>query len=170
MKTHQFALASALLLSALAPAAAHVGVTPDHLPAGAYARLAFTVPHGCKGSATTGLQLRIPHEQLHAARPMPKPGWTLEIRRAPLAAPVSLHGRELRDSVVEISWSGGPLANAHFDEFVIQGKLADGNAPLRFEVLQICEQGRTEWNGTAGSESPAPVLKIDDADPHAGHH
>jgi uncharacterized protein YcnI len=164
-------LLRSMLLMLAAPAMAHVTVTPRQLPEGAYARLSFAVSHGCDGSATTRLVLRLPAAQILHAKPMPKPGWTLQIQRVALREAATLHGRALNDSVAEIVWSGGPLDDAHYDEFVVHGKLAGGRQPLRFEVLQECERGRTEWSGAPGSPHPAPVLTIE-APPagRAGHH
>jgi uncharacterized protein YcnI len=156
---------------AAATASAHVSVAPAQAPAGAYVRLAFGVTHGCQGSATTELVLRLPHEQLLNAKPMPKAGWTLDIERRALGQPYELHGRRIADSVAEIRWRGGPLPNAHYEEFVIAAKLADGSAgALPIEVLQLCERGRNDWVGPPGSESPAPVLRIEPAAAAAPHH
>lgn len=166
----KFPFAPLLLAALAAPAAAHVTLAPQQLPEGAYARLVFAVPHGCDGSATTRIVLRLPAAQILEARPMPKPGWTLQIERAALPAPVLLHGRALADGVGSIAWSGGRLDGAHYDEFVVHGKLAGGTAPLRFEVLQECERGHVEWNGAPGSAHPAPVLTIEaPASAHEGH-
>jgi uncharacterized protein YcnI len=153
------------------PAAAHVTVAPASAPAGAYVRLAFAMTHGCQGAATTEVVLRIPHEQLLNARPMPKAGWTLDIERRPLARPYELHGRRVADSVAEIRWRGGPLPNAHYDEFVIAAKLADdASGALPIEVLQLCERGRNDWVGPPGSEAPAPLLRVEPAAPAAPRH
>lgn len=163
--------AAAGLLAAPLVAVAHVGVTPAAAPAGSHVRLAFGVPHGCRGSATTEIVLRLPHEALIGAKPMPKPGWTIAIERRPLARPLELHGRRVADSVAEIRWRGGPLAHEHYDEFVIAGRLADDAAgPLRVEVLQGCEDGRNDWTGAPGSDSPAPELEVQPrAAPHRHH-
>lgn len=163
-----FALAA---YCAAATASAHVTVAPPSATAGSYVRLAFGITHGCQGAATTEVVLRLPHEQLLNARPSPKAGWTIDIERRPLAQPYELHGRRVADSVAEIRWRGGPLANAHYDEFVIAAKLAEGSAgALPIEVLQLCERGRNDWVGPPGSESPAPLLRIEPAAPAAPHH
>ena len=74
-------------------------------------------------------------------------------------------------SVAEIRWRGGPLENAHYDEFVIAAKLADGlDAPVAFEVLQQCERGRNDWSGAPGTESPAPRLQVEPVRPAAHSH
>lgn len=164
------AILAFVLSVAAAAASAHVSVTPPSAAAGSHVRLAFGITHGCQGAATTEVVLRLPHEQVLNARPMPKAGWTLEIERRPLARPYELHGRRIADSVAEIRWRGGPLANAHYDEFVIAAKLADGSADaLPIEVLQLCERGRNDWVGPPGSDSPAPVLRIEPAVPAAPH-
>jgi uncharacterized protein YcnI len=79
--------------------------------------------------------------------------------------------------VREITWRGGPLPDAWYDEFVIQVKLPDAPGRYAFKVLQACEQGRNEWVEAAGQggKFPAPVLEVGGAPatltaPTAGDH
>jgi uncharacterized protein YcnI len=102
---------------------------------------------------------------------MPKPGWTLELRRAPLAVPYESHGRRITDDVVEVTWRAAAreawLADAHFDEFVLRGQTPERAGPLWFKVLQLCERGQWDWaevpaTGTAtrGLRAPAALLEV----------
>jgi uncharacterized protein YcnI len=151
--------------SYLGPAQAHVTIAPSSAPAGAYQTLTFKVGHGCDGSATTGITVQLP-DGVPTAKPMPKPGWTIEL---PAAKPAAGGTREL-------SWRGGPLPDAYYDEFVMQVKLPDAPGRYLFKVGQQCEHGRVDWADVPGpdvqSKTPAPVLDVlpADAGEHAGHH
>lgn len=63
------------------------------------------------------------------------------------------------------------LQNAHFDEFVLRGKLPDAAGPMWFKVVQTCQDGVNSWTeipatGTSiqGIKSPAALLAITAAD------
>ena len=150
-----------VLLGALgaASASAHITLAEGRAPAGGYARLTLQVPHGCSGRATTGLAVELP-AGLASVKPMPKPGWTLAIEREPLATPLSLHGRPVTDRVARVRWEGGALANEHFDEFVLLVKLPDAPGALALRTRQSCGTETVDWSGDAGSETPAPVLRV----------
>lgn len=162
--------ALAVLLPGLA--AAHVTIDPPQAEAGAYVRAAFRVPHGCAGGlATERLVVTLP-EAVVQARPMPKPGWSLAVTRAPLEVPVDNgHGGQVTDRVVEIAWSGGMLADAHYDEFVVLLRLARDLAPgtaLPIAAVQHCPGGASAaWTEVpeagrrvTGYRHPAPVIRI----------
>jgi periplasmic copper chaperone A len=168
-------VACAALSAMLPPAFAHTIADPNEGVAGAYLRTAFRVTHGCKGSPTVAVTIRIP-EAVVQAKPMPKPGWTIEIKTRPLDPPVdSGHGFKIRSAVTEVTWRGGPLDNAHFDEFVVSLRLPDGPAQtLYFPTTQICEQGRNEWTeipkeGQRWHELPGPAPFILLKKAGAGH-
>lgn len=137
-------LAGALALLVSLPARAHVSFAEPGATAGSWYKGALRVTHGCKGSATHTVTVQIP-KGVVAARPMPKPGWTIATRLAKLDQPFELHGRRITETVAEITWSGGRLENAHFDEFSILMRLPDRAGKLHFLVSQICDQGRHDW-------------------------
>jgi hypothetical protein len=140
---------AALLAAPLAHA--HITIAPATAPAGAYQTLVFKVGHGCAGSATTGITVQLPEGV--TAKPMPKPGWTIAL--APR----------------EISWRGGPLPDAYYDEFTLQARLPDAPGRLVFKVGQQCEKGRTDWADiTPESKTPAPVLEVTPAAMPMHHH
>lgn len=156
-------------------ARAHIVADPAEGPAGGYFRTAFRVTHGCKGSPTVALTIRMP-EGVLSAKPMSKPGWTIEIKTRPLDKPVAgQHGIAIRSAVTEVTWRGGRLENAQFDEFVVMVGLPDrAGETLYFPVQQTCEKGETDWNGIPASgqnwhdlPEPAPFIKLK---PAAGGH
>lgn len=166
---------SLICLCAAFTAQAHVTIGPASAPAGAYQTLAFKVGHGCDGSATTGITVQLP-EGLASAKPMPKPGWTIELVEGRFSTPLTVHGKTVTGGVREISWRGGPLPDAYYDEFVMQVKLPDAPGRYVFKVGQQCEKGRVDWADVpaqgASAKTPAPVLEVvpTDAGEHAGHH
>ncbi len=151
--------ASLLVLAALAqPAAAHVTLETQQAVAGSTYKAVLRVPHGCAGSATTAIRIRIP-DGMTSVKPMPKPGWQLSTVTGKLSQPVSDgHGGQITEGVREIAWTGGKLLDAHSDEFVFRGTLPNKpNERLYVPVVQECEQGVDRW-----IEIPAPGKSADD--------
>jgi uncharacterized protein YcnI len=112
--------------------------------------------------------VRIP-DGVTSVKPQPKPGWKLAITRVKLAKPIDAgHGRTINETVSEVSWSGGELADEHFDEFRITMKLPDrAGATLYFPVVQDCREGVHRWieipeKGRPADElkEPAPALRV----------
>ena len=173
LKATTVAFAGLALMPALARA--HSTAEPSEGTAGDYLRTAFRVTHGCKGSPTTAVTIRIPEGVLQA-KPMPTAGWTIETKTRPLDTPVdSGHGFKIREAVTEVTWSGGRLENAHFDEFVLSMRLPNKpGATLYFPMVQTCEKGSNNWTGipAAGQKwgdlpEPAPYIAVKKAVGHA---
>jgi uncharacterized protein YcnI len=148
---------------------AHITVAPASAPAGAYQTLVFKVGHGCDGSATTSITVSLPEGV--TAKPMPKPGWTLDLVEGKLATPLQAHGKTITRAVREITWRGGPLPDAYFDEFTVQARLPEVPGRYAFKVGQQCGKGRVDWAGVVpGSKAPAPVLEVVPAAMPPHHH
>ena len=153
------------------PASAHVVLETRQAAVGSFYKAVFAVPHGCSGSATTRLRVQIP-EGVIAVKPMPKPGWNLEVVKGKYAGAYDFHGARLTEGPKEVVWSGGKLADDNYDEFVISSYLTDSlkpNTTLYFPVVQECEQGVSRWidippegrgGHDQGSKSPAPGVKL----------
>lgn len=158
-----------MLVPALAwatPAKAHVVIEPAEVAAHSYARLAFRVGHGCGTAATIAIEVALP-EGVSMARPMPKPGWDIAIERRPLARPVSSGHGLVREAPASIAWRGGPLPDAHYDEFIMMIRAPDQpGTTLVFPVVQRCEGGAQHaWvelaePGQPRPRSPAPTLRL----------
>lgn len=160
-------LAAAILVSGLcgfAPrASAHVTLSQGQAPIGTSYKAVLQVPHGCDGSATTAIRVRVPEGVLDV-KPMPKPGWTINLVRGKYAKPYNLYRAEV---VTEIDWSGGRLPDEYYDEFVFQsflsGDLKSGQT-LYFPVVQECEKGIHRWieipSPGVDYPEPAPGLKL----------
>ena len=154
-------------------AQAHIVLEQKSAVAASYYKATFMVGHGCEGSATTGITISIPQGVVNV-KPMPKSGWHVHVRVEPLAKPYQLHGKTFTEGVTQVSWTGGPLADANFDEFVMLTRLPDAPGTLYFKVVQTCEQGETRWEEipaegktTRDYKSPAALLEVT---PSADHH
>ncbi len=161
-------LAACVLMRPVA-AAAHVSIEPSTAGAGSV-KLTFAIPHGCAGSATTVVRIKIP-EGFIGVKPAPKSGWTLATRTDAYARSYDyFHGKTLSRGVTEVVWSGGKLQDDHFDEFKVMGFVTGGFQPgdaIYFPVTQACEEGQLVWSEVpaAGADphslkSPAPALRI----------
>ena len=181
-------LASALALLAQAPAFAHVVLaTPEARPDSYYVG-EFRLSHGCGDSPTVAFRIEIP-DGINIARPQPKPGWAIEIERAPLATPMRTEYGEITERVSAVTWRG-LLPADQFDDFALLMKLPNRAGPIHFRALQTCEQGGRAWVDVPAAgqnahdlENPAPTLMVrrpasaaaaaapaPASDPHAHHH
>lgn len=137
---------------------------------GAPYKAVLRVAHGCEGTATTTLRVRIP-EGVIAVKPMPKPGWSIDTVSGKYSKTYNyFHGAKLGEGVTEMSWSAGKLPDAYYDEFVFAAFLAgdlEAGKTLYFPVVQECEKGVHRWieipaAGEPGHDlpEPAPALKL----------
>jgi len=142
MKYIAFAAAATLLA---ASAHAHVTLEQKTATAGSYQKLTFRVGHGCQGSPTREITVTLP-EGVKSAKPMPKQGWQIQV------TPTS------------VTWTGGPLPDDYYDEFVVQVRLPADAGTRHFKVMQACVKGSMAWNDpTPGSKTPAPALDVQPA-------
>ena len=161
-------LAGGALMLAAAPTAAHVTLETGQAEPGSTYKAVLRVGHGCEGHPTTAVRVRIPDGMI-AVKPMPKPGWTIEIKKAAYERPYDYFGETLTEGVTEIAWSGGELPDAYYEEFVFRGRLTgfEPGTVLSFPVVQECTQGVHRWieipaEGQDPDEldEPAPQLTI----------
>jgi uncharacterized protein YcnI len=165
MKRIALTLAAGALAAVASAPQAHVVLERRSAVAGTYYKAVFMVGHGCEGAATTAIRVQIP-DGVSYVKPMDKPGWTLETRTAALAKPVSHHGRTLTESVVEIVWRGGRLADDRYDEFVALLRLPKEPGKIYFKVLQACEVGEHAWvevpaAGAAARKLERPAAELE---------
>jgi uncharacterized protein YcnI len=155
-----------LLAAAFAAPLAHAHITLEQTsaPAGAYQKLTFRVGHGCEGSATNGITVLLP-EAVTGAKPMPKAGWNVSTTSGPSNAALGAAPGANASAVREVSWKGGPLPDAQYDEFSMQVKLPQVPGKYYFKVLQLCDKGRMDWSDIPAAsdvklKTPAPVLDV----------
>ncbi|KAA1418692.1 YcnI family protein [Nocardioides humilatus] len=182
MHIRRIALPATAALGALAltvaPAAAHVTISPNTTAAGAYAVLTVSVPHGCDGSATTEIAIKLP-EEIYAVTPTRNPFWTVEKVMQTLDEPITdAHGNEITERVDQVVYTANtPLPDGQRDAFELSLQLPDAaGETLAFPIVQTCEKGETGWTEEAADgqdpeelEHPAPLVTITEADGE-GHH
>ena len=163
-------VAVAAVFLSVPQAFAHITLAVKEAPVASGYRAVLRVPHGCRGSATVSVRVRIP-EGVVGVKPQPKPGWTLATVKGDYAKPYRLHGAQVSSGVKEISWTG-KLPDDYYDEFIFISYLSDTLKPkttLYFPVVQECEKGVARWIDIPGadknaagehSDSPAPALKL----------
>lgn len=149
---------------------AHATLETKQAVVGAPYKAVVRIGHGCEGKATTRIQVKIP-EGVIAAKPMPKPGWTITTTKGKYARSYKFyHGAELAEGVTEITWSGGLLPDDFYDEFVFSTFVADALQPgqtIHFPVVQTCETGEHRWveipapgQDAHALKGPAPALTL----------
>ncbi|WP_035657283.1 YcnI family protein, partial [Bradyrhizobium sp. STM 3809] len=155
-------------------ASAHVVLDKPEARIGKTFKAVLAVPHGCEGSPSVRLTVQVP-EGLIAIKPMPKPGWTIELKTGAYGRAYDfMHGAKLSEGVKEISWSGR-LEDGYYDEFTFTGFVADtfkAGDVLPIPAIQDCEKGTAKWVETAAPgqdphalKYPAPLLRLTSAEP-----
>lgn len=159
------ALAATVLLAT--PAFAHVTANPNQASS-EFFKTDLRVGHGCEGSPTTQVRVRMPDGVLDAT-PQVVPGWEIEVVTGPLAKPYQSHGETITEGPREIAWKGGPLPDDRMQEFGLGLRLSqdlDGQA-IYFPVVQTCQQGEHRWieipqrvEQWGELEAPAPYVEV----------
>lgn len=168
MKTKTLALGGAIMLATHGAALAHITLEQQEAEAGSTYKAVLRVGHGCEGSPTTAVRVRIP-EGVIAVKPMPKPGWELTTEVGRYAEPAQYFDEVLTEGVQEITWSGGNLPDDWYDEFVFRGRLPDGEpgTVIYFPTVQECAEGVHRWieipaegKSRDDYEEPAPQVTL----------
>lgn len=161
---------TALSIIALQSSAfAHITLATGETRANAYYKAVLQVPHGCDGQATQAVRVQIP-EGVISVKPMPKPGWTLNITRGAYVKTYQSHGKPVIEGPKEIVWSGGSLSDDNYDEFVftsfVSGDFQPGQT-VYFPTSQKCSSTEISWSEipAAGQsphalKAPAPGVQI----------
>lgn len=180
MKTHLVFATTIATLASTTSVFAHATFANQPATIGSYVAATLQVPHGCDGKATNEVQIKLP-EGFISAKPMPKPGWEVEVITGDYKTSYDNHGKEVKSGPVEIRFKNGELPDNFYDTFVVYGKIAAGDPAtgLAFPTVQLCgADGKVAWDQIAAPgqdphdlDGPAPVLKLVAAeeDPHAGH-
>ncbi len=145
---------------------AHVELERTTAAVGSSYQAVFQVSHGCHGSPTTAIRVRVPEGVLNV-KPVSKPGWTLNVVTGKYSKTRDLSGVQVAEGVTEIDWTNGKLPDKRHEQFVFQAFLASDLQPgqmLYFPVVQECEKGVQRWIEipAAGKDypEPAPGLKL----------
>ena len=169
-------IAAATVALTAGPAAAHVTISPEEGAAGSYTVLTASLSHGCDGSPTTRITIRMP-EQILSVAPTQNPSWTVRKVMQQLDEPVAdAHGNEITERVAQVVYTAkNPLPDGVRDAFELSLQLPDTpGETLDFPVVQSCVEGETAWVETAegGSteelDAPAPVVTVLEAEAEDG--
>ncbi|MBM9469099.1 YcnI family copper-binding membrane protein [Nakamurella leprariae] len=166
------ATAAAMLLGS-GLAAAHVTVNPSSATAGSYSTLTFRVPNESATAATTALTVEFPTDTPFASvRYQPVPGWTAEVVREPLPAPVTQGTVTIDEAVTSITWTadaGTSIGQDQFGQFTVSvGPVPDVES-ISFPASQVYDDGSVvDWDEVAAAdaeepEHPAPTLTVQPA-------
>ena len=121
------AIAAIALLSGAAVVSAHIDPDPTDAPAGSEQSVGFTVEHGCDGSSTIELNMRLPDGVTNPVAEPPA-GWTGNV------------------TANIVTFIGGPLPDAVEETFRVRMTLP--NTPgttIYFPFVQRCDQGEISW-------------------------
>ncbi|NTA84518.1 DUF1775 domain-containing protein [Agrobacterium tumefaciens] len=154
------------------PVMAHITLETPTAKIGSSYKAVLRVGHGCEGKATTAIRVRLP-EGVISVKPMPKPGWKIEKTQGEYAKAYDYYGQEKTSGVRELTWSGGPLGDDEYDEFVFRAYVTNAfkaGQTVAFPIVQECVDGATtRWieipalgKVADDYEHPAPVLTIVD--------
>ncbi len=139
-------------------AAAHVTLEQEEATPDSSYKAVLRVPHGCDGAATNTVRVRIP-EGLIEAKPMPKPGWQVELTVGDYAKTYDYYGTPVTKGVQEIAWTGGNLPDHFYDEFVFRVRVTNfaPGTKIYLPVVQECDSATERW-----IEIPEPGKSEDD--------
>ena len=157
-------------LAIAGPASAHVTIAPSETAAGAYTILTVSVPHGCDGSPTTRVAIKMPSE-ITAVTPTRNPLYDLEKVTERLDEPItSAHGEEVTERTSQIVYTAKtPLPEGERDAFELSLRIPEeaAGSTLVFPTIQTCVDGEAAWTEVpSGSESahdlaqPAPSFVV----------
>lgn len=166
----KLAIGATSAFACLSAAGAHVTLERPEAEVGSSYKAVLKIPHGCNGSPTTAIRVRLP-AGIIAVKPMPKPGWQLDVVTGKYPKPYRLRGATVSEGVTEIVWHGGKLLDAHYDEFVFTGIIAEelsGTPAIYVPVVQECVKGVHRWIETStgaqsqgeGESQPAAALRL----------
>jgi periplasmic copper chaperone A len=159
--------AGALALALGGPASAHVVFNESLVKPGEMATLQLRVTHGCGGTPTREVRVKVP-EGVTRVTPRMIPGWQVSVVKRALPAPVTLHGETVRETVDTLVWSGGSLPDVAYEQFELRAHMpATAAGPLYFPVEQICDTGRIDWTNVPArvedwgrTANPAPYVRL----------
>ncbi len=144
-----FGLATAtltLLVATASGAVAHVNTSPEQVKPGAPATVLFVIGHGCSGSPTTSVAIKVPAAVSRVSGVAPK-GWMTSVG----------------NSVV--TFTGGTLADKVKGSFGVTFTSPAKTGTLLFPTVQTCVKGKNSWidaplAGGAEPENPVPFVVV----------
>ena len=162
------ALAIGVLVLFAAPALAHVTVDPSEAPKGQ--RHEAHLPRAERDGAANTVKFDVKFDENHPIATVavkPKAGWTANVIKKPLKAPLQTDNGQVTEAVSEIVWTGGTIAPGQFDEFEVSvGPLPSDVDLLLFPAVQTYSDGtevswiQQSFPGQPEPDHPAPQLEL----------
>ncbi|GAA3532653.1 YcnI family protein [Aeromicrobium panaciterrae] len=160
------ALITIALVGVAGAASAHVSVSSTDASQGGFGKAVFRVPTESDTASTTKLVVTLPEKTPFAfVTAQSKPGWTVTLQKAKLAAPTKVGDFELTEAVRTITWTstGAGIAPSQFDEFALSGGPFPDDESISFTAAQTYSDGSVvNWDevqkGDKEPEHPAPTL------------
>jgi periplasmic copper chaperone A len=146
-------------------ARAHVVLKNPRAEIGSTYRAVFSVGHGCGGSPTVKLRIKIPSGVV-TVEPETKSGWELTTIIAPYDQPYADRGVMIKEGIIEVVWTG-LLPAKDVGTFALKADISESLAEglrLYFPVVQECQHGVERWidksddDSSDDNEHPAPSL------------
>ncbi|RKP27690.1 hypothetical protein SYNPS1DRAFT_26669 [Syncephalis pseudoplumigaleata] len=147
---------------------AHVSITPPKINADTYSSIAFRIPHGCNGSPTTKVTVKLP-TNTSSVKGAFIPGWQISTTTRPLEVPFKSDGKEVNTTVDTVTWSADTAGNnslpdTAYMDFGLTLKTPikpNANDKLAFDLYQVCTNGSNNWTDTApNGEHPQPAVTL----------
>jgi uncharacterized protein YcnI len=163
-----------------AAASAHVTVQPATAEKGARGSFVVRVPNESATAHTTKVAVQTPKDTpLTGIRVQPKPGWTTEMTKSALPAPIpNGEGAPITDYVSEITWTAVPGNEIGPDQYIefpfTTGALPKDVAQVTFKAVQTYDGPPSEgaspevlWTevrqtGQPDPKRPEPLVKLTD--------
>jgi uncharacterized protein YcnI len=175
--------ASGILGAGVASAHVTANVYGDQPQKGGYGAIFLRVPNEEADAGTTKVEVTVkPEYGISSARVRPVPGWTAEVTKTKLPAPVKNGaGADVTEVVNKISWTAQPgnkiaAGATEFQEFEISaGPLPSNVDTLELPAAQTYENGTVvNWNEPTPPhgqepEHPAPTVTLAAAEGGHGH-
>src|SRR3954447_11357218 len=156
---------------------AHVEITPDSVPGGEDAVIAFSVPTESDNASTVALKVLLPQNRpIAEVATTPMPGWRVTTTTRTLAKPIEVEGEKLKSVVSQVTWkaTGAGIAPGQYQQFALSLGPLPGSGTLVFNAVQTYSDGTVvNWNEVSADKSvepehPAPTLTLTAPDSKAG--
>lgn len=171
----------AMLTGGIASAHVTANVYGDEPTKGGYGAIVLRVPNEEKDAGTSKIELTVkPEYAISSLRTKPIPGWTAEVIKTQLPAPVKTKkGAEVTEAVTKVVWTAQPgneikAGSSEYQEFEFSGGPLPDVDELLLPAAQTYTSGKVvNWDQPtppSGEEpdKPAPTVKLG-AESENGH-
>lgn len=165
------ALVAIIMVTAVAPASAHVTTDPGSAPQGGEVTVRFQVPNEVTNANVVKVDIAFPTDHpLLGVLAEPVPGWTSAVTEVALNPPVQTDDGPVSQAVSRITWTaatGGGTPPTQFQELpVLVQQLPKDVGQVVFKAVQTYSDGSVvRWidpvvAGQPAPDHPTPILKL----------